>query len=222
MNGLRMNGFHVNDLSEADSDNVMTYLVGCALRPDQPPLTIYDVSGPTAVAHGPWYGALGLAPELETEALSDVGQRWVSACMLAHANSIGRHVTISVRGGVLTSDDGERTAYSDLNGAFWGNLFTEPAELYACTPAAYLTVEENDRDTSYGRDCAIPYSFGLSHCFLTVAGECSDSLLCSSPSQIDGSYPACDGTQQVITVFLPPVEYLNFPPPEVGYLGPAG
>jgi hypothetical protein len=160
-----------------------------------------------------------LAPELETDALTEVGQGWVSACMLAHANSIGTHVTISVRGGWLWSDDAERRAYSDLNGGFWGNLFTEPAQLFACTPAYVMTPYEQQYVTGNGRDCAIPYAFGISACFLTVMGECSDPVVCSSPDPIDDSYPSCGGASQVVTAFLQPslIDDPVAPPPMGGF-----
>jgi hypothetical protein len=219
MNGLRMNGFHINDLSEADSDTVMTYLVGCAL-PAGHSLTVYDVSGPDEVQYGPWYGTFGLGPQLEFDALSDpTQQRWVTACMLAHANSkTGFHVWISVRGGPvdnpIQTDPTELTDYTDLNGAFWGNLFSEPAELSACSPFVALIEQEVSYFTGYGRDCALLLGTpeGESTCSIEVSGACGD--VCSAPT-FDGSFPDCQAAHEVITVFLTPA-----PPPDDGFPPP--
>jgi hypothetical protein len=43
-----------------------------------------------------WTGALGLAPGWATAPLDLNGQELVSACLRAHANSIGRHVATSL------------------------------------------------------------------------------------------------------------------------------
>jgi hypothetical protein len=211
MNGLRMNGFSINDLSADDSDNVMTYLVGCALPPEHS-LTIYDVSSGDEVPHT-WWGALGLGTQLEWDALTDpVQQGWVSACMLAHANSLPqKHVMISVRGGGVPLDGYEALNYPVLNGAFWGNLFSEPAQLEACASDVVYFPPDVNYFNDEGRNCAVNPELGTgpSPCFIEVVGQCSDNQVCSPASDYDGSYPGCGGSNEVITVFLaiPPPNY---------------
>ena len=71
-------------------------------------------------------GQFGLAPEWLDESLSPSGQRWVSACLLAHVNALGEHVAISLRGPHPNLEDvssAERARFSVQEAAFYGNLF---------------------------------------------------------------------------------------------------
>jgi hypothetical protein len=222
MNGLRMNGLRMNGLSlnglvlngtlslngldEAESYNVMTYVVGCAL-PEGHQITIYGATaGETRTAYR-WSGALGLGPELEWSALSDQGQRAVSSCLLAHANSAGKHVLISIRGAGIPVTDEEMAGYTYPDGTFWGNLFTEPAELSACEPDA-LTASDASVLQQMGRDCDIPIVRDLtgarSACGIQIVGPCA-SFCHLAFSNGDGSYSDCHNEMPPISVFLPPL-----------------
>jgi hypothetical protein len=123
MNGVRMNGLSINDLPPDESMRVLRYLVECALPAEHSiTVTIDDVPQP-------FYGALGLAPALEYDALTDPGdQEWVSACLMARTNSAGQTVPISLRGqhpalAVVSSQ--EQGDYRIADSAFFGNLFKQ-------------------------------------------------------------------------------------------------
>jgi hypothetical protein len=199
MNGLRMNGFSINDLSTPDSVDVMKYLVGCALRPDQT-LTIYDDTATDGSYT--WWGALGLAPEMETDPLDDpASQRWVSACMLAHVNSVGAHITISLRGSApsLATTKSEREGWPFPDGAYWGNLFTAPAALLACAPTKVNQVNGGlDNTLPDGRNC------DLGACGLDEQGSCDQ--VCGAQSEPDGAWSACAyegmAVDEVVSVFV--------------------
>jgi hypothetical protein len=219
MNGLRMNGLvlngtlSLNGLDEADSYNLMTYLVGCAL-PAGHQVTIYGVGtfgyAPYMIVYT-WGGALGLAPELESGPLTNTGERAVSSCLLAHANSAGKHIVISVRGDGIPVTNTELQSYTYPDGTFWGNLFAEPAELSACTPDG-LTASDATVLQGMGRDCDIPNPVsGLSPCGIDIRGSCS--AVCDlATTNADGSYTDCLSEVPPISVFLPP---LGSPPPDL-------
>jgi hypothetical protein len=130
MNGVRMNGFSINGLLNDDSLLLMTYLVECAL-PDGHHLTMtIDDS------EQPFYGALGLAPNMEYEALSNPeDQEWVTACLLARCNSAGQHHWISMRGAhpaLVGAPSDELATYRIADSAFFGNIFQDGGTMAAC------------------------------------------------------------------------------------------
>ncbi len=118
-------------------------------------------------------GYYGLAPEWAHEPCDQGCRRWVSACILAHANAFGVPVPISVRGdhpGLASIDP----AFSHQEAAFYGDLFTGTAqtlEMFACAGRG-LTGGRTAQEQDYylrGRIC------GVSHlCGLVNAGFCGE------------------------------------------------
>jgi hypothetical protein len=153
INGLRINGLTVdqlslNDLPEAQSVQVMKYVVSCAL-PDDQSLTMTIGGTPYTFA-----GGLGLAPELHDASLdSPESQEWVTACLLARINAIGESVEISIRGrpDLIPTTDYERQRFTVPEGAYYGNIFTEPAELYIAPLDASTSQADIDRLHAHGR-----------------------------------------------------------------------
>jgi hypothetical protein len=206
MNGLRMNGlnvqdFSINDLSPAESDAVMSYIVGCALDATQV-VTLFDASTGTTYT---WHGALGLAPNWATGALNPPDQQRVSACLLALTNPLA-HVLVSLRGPYpgLATDADEIKDYSVAEGAFYGNLFAQPAILHACFTHGVTPIDN--------RSCTVQGS--PNQCGIDVVGTCS-TLCLQEDLGAGGTFGACEGWNEVITTFVTNTTIFPVPvPPE--------
>lgn len=86
--------FH-DQLRHADTREMMSYLVSCALSPGQ---TVSYTETATGTTYGPWEGKLGLCPAWYTGSATMTCQETVSACLLARVNAFGYKVQLSVRG----------------------------------------------------------------------------------------------------------------------------
>ncbi|HWN72141.1 MAG TPA: hypothetical protein VNM90_31095, partial [Haliangium sp.] len=133
--------FESGSLSEAlwdpSAQQVMAYLVSCALAPGQSVTwrPASSVGPPPAVST--WEGALGLCPQWHEGSITGDAacQELVSACLLARNNAFGVEVQISLRGrdtseayfgssDVLVGDvvHPEHELYRWSEGAFYGNI----------------------------------------------------------------------------------------------------
>jgi hypothetical protein len=167
----------------------MGYLVACALADGD------GVSANVAGASFTWTGRFGLAPEWKSSDLSPTAQRWISACMAAHVNRIGRHISISLRGGSIAVENGEMLGMTWQEAAFLGNLF-DGTGLSVCGG------DDNPRAAArvlavIGRDC------GDGDCpEMTFLQQCSGA--CSSEASTDDHWVHCAGHDEVLTTFLFP------------------
>jgi hypothetical protein len=175
LNGLTLNGLTLNGLplTSGDIANVkvlLKYTVECAI-PSGSSISVRDVNG----SMFPLYGSLGLAPGWATGPLDVNGQEAVSACLLARSNAAGKTLSISLRGKwpSLSTDLTEAITYLTQEGAFWGNLFSAPAKMYAC-------YSRNETCASiYGRLCS-----SSTACGFVVVGMCDN--VCVEPKQSKG------------------------------------
>ncbi|WP_224249961.1 hypothetical protein [Hyalangium gracile] len=137
VNGLSVNGLSVNGLSAtsfqswfqgapAQANSVMSYVVLCAAPAGQ---TFTYTDATTGQGYS-WSGKLGLAPGWASGLPATVAeQQVVSACLAAHVNKYGVHVSISMLG---RNGDGQTIPYSSLElstharreACLFGNLFT--------------------------------------------------------------------------------------------------
>lgn len=122
--GLSLADEHAGLLAAPTGSDLLSYLALCALD-----------DGAQLAAGGEHYpGLYGLAPEWADSDCDDSCQRWVSACVLAHANAFGNPVTVSLRGehpGFSWTGEHER-GFAIQEAAFYGNVFASPPELFAC------------------------------------------------------------------------------------------
>lgn len=118
----------------ADGRRTLKYLVSCAL--DEKAIVTATVEG-TAYE---FPGDLGLAPQWIKRPMTDVEQRWVSACMLARINLLGVTVQISMRAYFpsanrrLQVSEREAREFPTREATFFGNLFAEQPVSYVCGP----------------------------------------------------------------------------------------
>lgn len=171
-NGTRLTVNPVSDplLSTAEGREYFAYIVGCAMPTGK---VVEAVSGGQTIA---FEGSIGLAPDWETRAMSGSEKRWVSACLLARVNAYGISVQISMRGehAALTPSEGEVDAFNLVEGAFYGDVFTntdEKMEMIACRGASQAAGETGGL---VNRDCTEPAANGLTQCGFTYAGDCLD------------------------------------------------
>jgi len=187
LNGIETNEFELDtavthDLLNGDDDDlaVLEYLISCAF-PENVALSGRDDGGTLHT----FQGGVALAPHWGHRKLTNNERRWVSACMLARVNKDATEVEISLRGphGALEVTDEERAEYNLEEGAFYGDIFTDPQQFYACRGASLYTGDMSFGDE--GRACAQPDgTTGKTLCGMTFAGNCA---------AFDASGAACDG-----------------------------
>ena len=116
-----------SSLSTAEGRSTMKYAVGCALPPGRT-VTLRDADGnPYSFA-----GELGVAPEWEAEPCGAACQEAVSACVLARVNLTGAKVPLFMNGDNEALGFRESAGYERQEGAYFGNLFSNPPVAYAC------------------------------------------------------------------------------------------
>jgi hypothetical protein len=178
----------------------LKYIVRCALPAGS------KVAVPNGDGKDILEGMFGVAPEWAHARLSDTGERWVSACLLAFVNALGEHVLVSVRGdqaslkSTVTAE--ERIEFSFQEAAFYGNLFSEDGAQYVCRGKG-ADVPSPSRSK---RLCSDPSERpGVSQCGMIITGNCRD--VCSVEDAADRFVTHCRGGDrvydEVVTVFLP-------------------
>ncbi len=202
VNPLAAPGFTELDAGRA----LLKYIAICALPRDQ-----------ALVVDGqPLHGFYGLAPAWTTQTCDASCQHWVMGCVLAHANSLGNPVHISLRGDHPSLQPSADLAaqYSLQEAGFYGafgvDANLEP-QLFACLGAT-ATSDASQRAIE-GRVC------GLGSCGLHEAGACGISgpagkaySACSTDSGTTGGYADCrvsaaqgaPSIHEVITVYTAP------------------
>jgi hypothetical protein len=191
------------------SRQLFKYTVSCALsRWQSLSISWTDVAG---VAHQETYpGLLGLAPTWQWYPPTETQQEWVSACLASRVNWYGVPVTISSRGRarVLETSAQELAGYPELEGAFWGNLFSATPHLSACHDPA-----DDGSSRARLRDCAAGHldaGGNVLPCgMIQLVGACDD--VCDAPASGTTYYPGCSDapgdadsrTTHVVTTYLP-------------------
>jgi hypothetical protein len=169
-------------------------LVECALPAGQSITKTDPVKGGKRV----FSGAIGVGAAWKTGACDAKCQQQVSACLMARTNAIGPKVLVDMRSPIPqigTAPAG--TKYTIQEGAFFGNLFTNPPKAYTCKGV----------DGSFGiyesRTCANGGACG----FAGLEDHCRD--ICKPG--IGKTYDACKvGTTtytKPITTYLNPGPY---------------
>ena len=203
VNRLAVNRLAVNSLeaqevmSTPEGRDVMTYVVGCAI-PNGQNVTLADKSGVTYTLTG----LIGLAPAWATRAPTVSEQRWVTACLLARTNVNGVPVNLSMRHDsnlALITSAAERTQYSQVEGAFYGNLFAATPTWFACSNRNWTQL------VGTFRACALSPNGITTDCGFSYTGTCSSTTTCTDRT---APFGACKGQgvtySEVITINLTP------------------
>ncbi|WP_437589634.1 hypothetical protein [Sorangium sp. So ce1000] len=192
------------------SRQFLSYVVGCAFTSSQSfSFSWTDSSG--TVHNEVYWGIIGLVPSWSTKPLGQNDQQWISACLASRTNWYGVSVTISSRGShpaIDKTDTPELSTYTQMEGAFWGNLFAPSPYLNACYDEA-----NRSHARSLLRDCAAGHldsGGAVQQCgMLSIRGTCTS--YCQQLNTRGMYYPSCvnnltgspESTTRVITVFLP-------------------
>ncbi len=189
----------LNNDFRAYADNLNHYAVSCALpassggdcSTDPGCVEVTYQLYPNGTETKQYYGGIGLAPTWKNNPnfdLDPIGQRRVSACLASRTNPHQKKVQLSIRGIGIPTTATERYIYSQHEGAFWGNLFSNPPEIYACTA---------EGASISGRLCS-----GGEACGFIDAGSCDD--VCTT-KDAEGAYSGCGPNQdnEVLNTFLP-------------------
>ncbi|XXF79022.1 hypothetical protein P2318_04510 [Myxococcaceae bacterium GXIMD 01537] len=182
-NGLVTSGLSTVSLNSASfttwfnqelsrSPMFMQYVVRCALPSAQ--TRVY--TNPTTGITYTWPGGLGLAPGWASgSAATLTEQQLVSACVAAHTNKYGVHVTLSMlgndaSGAPLTVTTAEMNTYAERESCFFGNLFTGgQGVLFAGNDRNYLRPHESTL-----RACGLSQLHGSTDCApITHVGSCT-------------------------------------------------
>jgi len=221
LNALSLNALSLNALSPSALSSIqapgssgqlarhaLRYIVSCSLGKGASfGFSWVDSAG---VQHAENYpGLLGLASGWASGPIGEVEERWVSACLMARVNWYGVSVLISSRGhhGELKkATDQELAEFTHPEGAFWGNLFSNTPEAYACyEPAEAAYVRQKQRDCAAGHlgTQGMIQSCGM----IQILGACEN--YCKQPQPKWGYRKDCQAapgsaskTDQVMTVFL--------------------
>jgi hypothetical protein len=177
-NALTANALTMNELSSVQAREVFRYIVGCAL----PAGSHIDLT-----IDGQLYsfaGELGLAAAWgQSSGSCDAAcVSWVSGCVISRLNKLGVSVPLSLRGAhpALAVTAAEQMTFYTMDGAYYGNIFSTPMQIYACFPPWGISLQRVCGSTVEG-------------CAVTVAGWCNQTC---DKSTRDGSYPNCrDGNK---------------------------
>jgi hypothetical protein len=170
-NGMTWNGITFNGLADPTVNQLVSYMVECALPADDS--VTYRVNGKRYT----FEGDMGLAPEWKYGPCDGDCQRWVSACLLARLNKTGEHVQISLRGdhSGLALDPNEARDFPRREAAYYGNLFEDMDHVYACYSPGTPSIPRVCGDS-------------LAGCPMKVVGACDRACDESNP---DGTFGDC-------------------------------
>jgi hypothetical protein len=115
--------------SEAGQE-LVRYLVECTLPLGRSITKADPVHGGTIT----FEGYVGLAAEWETSACDPACQEWVSACLLARSNALGRSISIEMVAShpAIGAWRTQPFIYLFEEAGFHGNLFLDPPQTHAC------------------------------------------------------------------------------------------
>ncbi|HEY8142892.1 MAG TPA: hypothetical protein VIG06_09475 [Kofleriaceae bacterium] len=185
-------------LAHANGAEHLEYLALCAL--DQ---------GTELVAAGEHYpGLFGLGTEWVDGGCGESCQRWISGCLLAHANAYGVPVEVSLRGANpgMAWDDQIVDEFTLQEAAFYGNVFevtsaSSRQPLYACIGRALIAWDDDEEHPDNSLDYLQKRICGTGDCGLISTGPCTAPVepgsICSHDAGWDGYYADCEGESSV-------------------------
>ncbi|HEX2658370.1 MAG TPA: hypothetical protein VHU40_08865 [Polyangia bacterium] len=173
----------------------ISYLVRCAL-PQGRAIVKADQYGTSYT----FPGQLGLAPEWESGACDLACQEYVSACVMAHVNTTGKHIPIWLVTEKSNIGWGLSPDFPRQEGSFFGNFFVSPPQAFYCEGKDFAVGVVAGRIGS--NQVGAPYTNSFT----------DNQSLCQSPNDVPNCAPAdipnqgsgfkaCAGFNHVITVW---------------------
>jgi hypothetical protein len=182
-----------------DGRTLLAYLAVCALADDD-----YLISTASDGTRYRFEGHVALAPGWQLGAITASQGRWISACLLAHANNYALPVTIDLRGDhpALAGAPGE--GFDQQEAGFYGDLFGS-GDIFACIGSS-----PSDPDGDPQRVCG-----RTDQCRFTIMGACDPGSLqpvCAGGPDVYRDCEADDSQvtfAEVITVYTMPGTFGN-------------
>jgi hypothetical protein len=168
-----------------------SYIYSCAERGK----TISISSGGVSYS---FTGTMGLATEWTSSALPTTKYAIVTACMLARTNYTGAQVSISMRNSRIATTSTELAAYTVVEGAFWGDVFSSTPTMRACPSAMKLSGAAIS--TLPDRECTVSLDGLKTMCGFGYAGECSKVCVTDLTKAI--GYSNCERNADTIVVYV--------------------
>jgi hypothetical protein len=167
-------------LSTQEGRELLRYIVRCALPPGEALKASYG-----GVTYQ-FQGAIGLASDWLSSPLSLSGQRWMTACLLAHANGYGMEVPISLRGfhPALQATEEELDTFTVEEATYYGNIFVTGGSSIVTT---YQGDDEGGGATTTYDASAAMYACAGS----TLSAQCGSSAETFRPQRSCGTNSMC-------------------------------
>jgi hypothetical protein len=175
----------VGEITTSAGRNTLSYLIKCALPAGHSITKVYN-----GVSYS-FPGQLGVGAAWETGACNNTCQEMISACVMAHINTSGKHINLWLDS-PNTLGLGRSPAYPMQESAFFGNIFVSPPKAYFCNGFDW------DRGPVAGRIGANQAGAPYVNPFGTNA-LCKNS--CTTVGAIGEAYGSCAGFNNVVTVF---------------------
>lgn len=178
-----------------DGRTLLSYLAVCALPDGVTVITTASDSTQYRLS-----GHIGLAPGWATGAITATEKRWVSACMLAHANAYGLFVEIDLHGAHPALAGAIAPGFDGQEAAFYGDLFQD-GSAFACIGSS-----ASDAEGMPKRVCGR----SSEECHFFIAGTCAQGPLGGVCTGGPKSYDRCETDDpevtmdEVITVYTRP------------------
>jgi hypothetical protein len=159
-------------MTTAPGRDTVAYLVKCALPAGK---TLTKVVGGTSYT---FPGSLGLAPQWETGACDTNCQQYLSACMLAHINTSGEHISLWLDSDNAAVGWGQNASYPYQEGSFFGNIFVSPPQAYYCNGKDFDlgVVAGRLGATQSGTPYVNPYGSSSAQCSVFCAAHGTDGF----------------------------------------------
>ena len=186
-------------MTSAEGRATMSYIVRCAL-PSGHSVVMTDQGGTPYT----FWGQIGIAPQWEGGACDTACQEYVTACLLAHVNTSGQHISLWLDSASPAVGWGRDANFPYQEGTFYGNIFESPPKAYYC----------DGRDHAFG---VVPGRLGANqanspyHNPLGPDVLCKDRCVAAGGPGGDDGFSSCPGIgdesfTRVVTV------YRNFDP----------
>lgn len=170
-------------------------------------------------------GLFGLGTEWVEAGCGTSCQRWISGCLLAHANAYGVPVEMSLRGAHagMTWDEQIAARFDLQEAAFYGNAFEVTGldfprqPLFACVGRALIAWDDDPVRDGSSLDYLQRRICGTGDCGLNSTGPCTAPVaagnICSHDAGWEGYYADCQGEN-----FDDPLQTPIFPEVVTAYL----
>ncbi len=206
-NSLSSNSAAIQTLvSTADGRAVFTKTVACALAAGSS-VTATDSSGNVYTFNG----AHGLSTSWATSVPTASQRRWVTGCVLATTNFSGLATSVSLRHDTyvpLLSTAAERSTYSVVEGAYYGDLYTPGGQLYVCASQIFAPSGNPFKESI--RNCARSSNGTTTQCGYNYTWLCGATLSGHAAACTDKAAPygSCLGGStrltEVVTLYTAP------------------